>query len=115
MVELGLGPELTCLRNGMNNFGIEHMKQTKWRLAVGMITLLGLGLAGSGGWAETPAEKDQRMAWFREARFGMFIHWGIYAVPAGEWKGAGTTANGSWKPAVSRSLNMRSLSGNSTR
>ena len=28
-----------------------------------------------------------RMAWFKEARFGMFIHWGIYAVPAGEWEG----------------------------
>ena len=27
------------------------------------------------------------MKWFREARFGMFIHWGLYAVPAGEWKG----------------------------
>jgi len=28
-----------------------------------------------------------RMAWFREARFGMFMHWGIYSVPAGEWQG----------------------------
>jgi alpha-L-fucosidase len=37
--------------------------------------------------AETKAENDARMAWFREARFGMFIHWGLYAVPAGEWKG----------------------------
>ena len=27
------------------------------------------------------------MAWFREARFGLFIHWGVYAVPAGEWNG----------------------------
>ena len=36
---------------------------------------------------ETPAQKDARMAWFREARFGMFIHWGVYAVPAGEWNG----------------------------
>src|ERR1035437_8928347 len=27
------------------------------------------------------------MAGFNEARFGMFIHWGIYSVPAGEWKG----------------------------
>jgi alpha-L-fucosidase len=35
---------------------------------------------------ETPAERDARMAWFREARFGMFIHWGVYSVPAGEWK-----------------------------
>lgn len=36
---------------------------------------------------ETPAEHDARMAWFREARFGMFIHWGVYSVPAGQWKG----------------------------
>ena len=36
--------------------------------------------------AETPAERDQRMAWWREARFGMFIHWGLYAMPARhEW------------------------------
>jgi alpha-L-fucosidase len=27
-----------------------------------------------------------RMQWWREARFGMFIHWGVYAIPArGEW------------------------------
>ncbi|MBN1338199.1 MAG: alpha-L-fucosidase [Bacteroidales bacterium] len=37
--------------------------------------------------AESPAEKDRRMEWWREARFGMFIHWGLYAIPAGEWKG----------------------------
>ncbi|MBN8460530.1 MAG: alpha-L-fucosidase [Verrucomicrobia bacterium] len=36
---------------------------------------------------ETEAEHDARMGWFREARFGMFIHWGLYSVPAGEWKG----------------------------
>jgi alpha-L-fucosidase len=35
---------------------------------------------------ESKADRDQRMAWFREARFGMFIHWGVYSVPAGEWK-----------------------------
>ncbi len=37
--------------------------------------------------AETEAEKDARMEWFREARFGMFIHWGLYSIPASEWKG----------------------------
>ena len=37
--------------------------------------------------AETPAEFDARMGWWREARFGMFIHWGVYAAPAGEWGG----------------------------
>ena len=33
-------------------------------------------------------DRDARMAWWREARFGLFIHWGLYAVPAGEWKGS---------------------------
>jgi alpha-L-fucosidase len=37
--------------------------------------------------AETTSERDERMAWWREARFGMFIHWGLYAVAGGEWKG----------------------------
>ncbi len=38
--------------------------------------------------AQTPvSEQDQRMEWWREARFGLFIHWGLYAQPAGEWKG----------------------------
>lgn len=26
------------------------------------------------------------MAWWREARFGMFLHWGLYAIPAGRWQ-----------------------------
>jgi alpha-D-xyloside xylohydrolase len=31
--------------------------------------------------------KENRMAWWRAARFGMFVHWGLYAVPAGLFKG----------------------------
>ena len=44
---------------------------------------------------ETPAQKNDRMAWWREARFGMFIHWGLYSVAGGEWEGrrAGTIAS----------------------
>ena len=35
---------------------------------------------------ETEAEKIKRMQWFADARFGMFIHWGLYALPARhEW------------------------------
>lgn len=30
--------------------------------------------------------KDARMSWWREARFGMFIHWGLYSILAGEWQ-----------------------------
>ena len=35
---------------------------------------------------ETASEKTQRMKWWTDARFGMFIHWGLYALPARhEW------------------------------
>lgn len=37
--------------------------------------------------AETKTQKEQRMKWWKDARFGLFIHWGLYAVPAGEWNG----------------------------
>jgi alpha-L-fucosidase len=40
--------------------------------------------------------QDQRMQWWREARFGMFIHWGLYCIPAGEWKGTEYPQIGEW-------------------
>jgi alpha-L-fucosidase len=40
------------------------------------------------------ASHDRRMKWWREARFGMFIHWGVYAIPAGVWKGAEVKRSG---------------------
>jgi alpha-L-fucosidase len=43
-----------------------------------------------------PLPKDERMEWWRDARFGMFIHWGLYAVPAGEWKGEKVPGIGEW-------------------
>ncbi len=45
---------------------------------------------------ETAAQRDARMAWWRDARFGMFIHWGLYAIPAGEWNGKRSTHIGEW-------------------
>ena len=41
---------------------------------------------------ETSAEHDARLKWFREARFGMFIHWGVYSSLAGSWQGKPVTA-----------------------
>jgi alpha-L-fucosidase len=43
---------------------------------------------------ETKKQHDARMQWWREARFGMFIHWGLYAILAGEW--GGQTNYGEW-------------------
>lgn len=43
---------------------------------------------------EQAQEPEDRMEWWRDARFGMFIHWGLYAIPAGEWNG--TTNHAEW-------------------
>lgn len=39
---------------------------------------------------------DQRMEWWRDAGFGMFIHWGLYAIPAGVYKGDTVRGNAEW-------------------
>jgi len=35
----------------------------------------------------TDAERDARLGWWREARFGMFVHWGVYSGLSGTWEG----------------------------
>lgn len=39
---------------------------------------------------------EERLVWWHAARFGMFIHWGLYALPAGEWKGEKIPGIGEW-------------------
>jgi alpha-L-fucosidase len=46
--------------------------------------------------SETKDRRDARMAWWREAKFGLFIHWGLYSVPAGTWKGKQGEGVGEW-------------------
>lgn len=46
--------------------------------------------------ANSSEPDDKRMQWWREARFGMFIHWGVYAVPAGTWNGQRINRIGEW-------------------
>ncbi len=43
-----------------------------------------------------PPTQDAKMKWFREAKFGLFIHWGLYAIPEGEWKGKPIAGLGEW-------------------
>jgi alpha-L-fucosidase len=45
---------------------------------------------------ETPSQRDARLKWWREARFGMFIHWGVYVVPAGTYQGKQIRGIGEW-------------------
>lgn len=42
--------------------------------------------AYEGWWTESRKNLDERMEWYNEAKFGCFIHWGVYSVPAGVWK-----------------------------
>jgi alpha-L-fucosidase len=43
--------------------------------------------AKNGWWKNSMKTHDERIKWWQDARFGMFVHWGLYALPGGEWKG----------------------------
>src|SRR5438034_10793035 len=43
-----------------------------------------------------PASEDEKLAWFKEAKYGLFIHWGLYSIPAGEWEGRRVPGIGEW-------------------
>lgn len=45
---------------------------------------------------------SSKLHWFKSARFGMFIHWGLYAIPGGLWKGREMEYIGEWLQAQFR-------------
>ncbi len=112
-----LTDRVLCARGKKQRYGTQNsLEGSKWimkpveepknldarRAEVGLIpvedynTFMMKLMKGQVGEPETKAQKDKRMAWFREARFGMFIHWGLYAVPAGEWKGKNFAGASEW-------------------
>lgn len=58
--------------------------------------MLVTSLIGRNYLEESPTDRESRMAWFKEARFGMFIHWGVYAVHGGTYKGDQIPGIGEW-------------------
>lgn len=77
------------------------------RTCMTSMMLMMAACSGCGGFAsllaQTPVEagrevsaKDAEMAWFRDARFAMFIHFGLYSIPGGEWKGKTISNAGEW-------------------
>jgi alpha-L-fucosidase len=54
-----------------------------------------LGIATAQKPAPDPV-KAERLKWFHEAKYGLFIHWGLYSIPAGEWKGTRIPGIGEW-------------------
>jgi alpha-L-fucosidase len=59
-----------------------------WNLSSKCICCILAGLIlGGTALAETQTERDARMKWWREARLGMFVHWGLYSGAEGIWDG----------------------------
>jgi alpha-L-fucosidase len=49
--------------------------------------------------AAAAAQSDggaERLDWFRDAKYGLFIHWGLYSIPAGQWNGRSVPGLGEW-------------------
>jgi len=56
--------------------------------------LVAVSTAQNGEGKATSKQNDPKMQWWKDAKFGMFIHWGIYSVPAGKW--GDKTIYGEW-------------------
>src|SRR5215204_33701 len=63
-------------------------------MAQWVMLLAACGVIAGGVAGETPAGRDARMAWWRDARFGMFVHWGLYSGLAGTWDGKPVATSG---------------------
>jgi alpha-L-fucosidase len=77
------------------------MRIRRLKAVMPFIAVLAVLAAAGPMWAqaytpETKAQRDARMKWWRDARFGMFIHWGVYAVPAGTYHGKQIPDLGEW-------------------
>jgi alpha-L-fucosidase len=88
------------------------MKMTRVSLGISLLAILAapLGIAsaelpppGLRTLDEPDPARDARVAWHREARFGAFVHWGVYSTPAGEWKGR---KGGTYSEHLMRSLEI---------
>ena len=89
---------------GARRAGIGHCRLSfDWTLGLGhwaFLAALALIFPATAALAAAPAPDDPltsaRTQWWREAKFGMFIHWGIYAVPAGRYNGKEVSGIGEW-------------------
>ena len=73
------------------------VKQKALLFSIGITTLLMMACSTSPkneSQTRSEIDKDERMEWWREAKFGLFIHWGVYAVPAGKY--GDNTGYGEW-------------------
>ena len=70
--------------------------KSKFILGLTVVSALFASNAPLGAAPETTARRDARMQWWRDAKFGMFVHWGIYSVTGGEYKGQTLPNSAEW-------------------
>lgn len=70
------------------------MKKTILGIAL-VLLLIGSGCTQKAAKVEKLTD-DERMEWWRDARFGLFIHWGVYSIPGGEYNGDTCRGGAEW-------------------
>ncbi|AHF15515.1 alpha-L-fucosidase [Niabella soli] len=69
-------------------------------LFIGCFVVAGLAAGAQGMeemWDSTASKKEHpNIQWFKDAKFGLFIHWGLYSKLAGTWKGKNYYGSGEW-------------------
>ena len=73
-----------------------HEKNLFLTLKVGVLSLFVYHAKAQEIVSETEAAYNQRMKWFNDAQFGLFIHYGVYSNLAGEWKGEPVKKYSEW-------------------
>ena len=72
-------------------------------LTLRLVSLCLLSLFTTGLFAEetmpSKQTRDERLAWWRDARFGMFVHWGVYSTVGGEYNGKKLPNSAEWMMA----------------
>lgn len=85
-----------------------EMSRREWLISVGSSVAAGIVPLRESGELSTLEAGDQqatrppdptrekRLEWFHEAKYGLFIHWGLYSIPAGQWNGRRILGLGEW-------------------
>ncbi len=74
---------------------MKQLSNVALSLLVGLVTVPVIGKTAE-VLPESDAAYHQRMAWFTDAKFGLFIHYGVYSTLGGEWKGEPVPRYAEW-------------------
>lgn len=79
---------------------MRYLRPPLFLIALALLGLMTVACGSGTGPGTTkapgPAATEAALRHFDESKFGMFIHWGLYAIPAGEWKGKYVRGIGEW-------------------